>query len=59
MENQKAIFVIDRAENEEVQFAVEGPAPSELRRNDIDDKTAVIEYTVSIPNDWIQTMRLF
>jgi hypothetical protein len=52
MENQKAIFVIDRAKNEEVQFAVEGPAPSELRRNDIDDSTAIIEYTPTAPGKY-------
>jgi filamin len=52
MENQKATFVIDRAKNEEVQFAVEGPAPSELRRNDIDDNTAIIEYTPTAPGKY-------
>ena len=46
MENQKAVFVIDRTENEEIQFAIEGPAPSELKSLDLDNNIAVVEYTV-------------
>lgn len=46
MENQKALFVIERSNDEDVQFSIEGPAPSELNRYDLDDNTAVVEYTV-------------